>query len=491
MSLQTSLDNAIKAASNRAAEGQKLFSPIATLLDKHLRISTDLAPHLLGPLTALSFEITAVAQRHFDAFISGSTVAAPASLQPTRLPTPPNTRPPSGLAQSSYATVAGSTRARPTPSTKAPTARAPKKTPPQEPSPDNRLFVRLPNSHAARDMQGYAVLTSLRANLGTDGPLLKDVQTTKTGFALCPATPDALVSLEARKDIITGFFGQCLVERSPHWVSYRVTNVPRRVGQITDDCKQTLVPVDAQAIAQAVLEATKLAPTSVTETTYSVSNPTLPYSCWFVNFPEGTPPTISRQLRLFGTVATATFLPKRTAIVQCNRCWMWHNARSCARPPRCRLCGSTQHLEDKHSNRCNAPPPHTCPPRCMHCRGPHAVDSTDCPLRPKQARNTLTKLQKAEIRSSYAARQAQAKETAGCNHDTSDDQMAIDTTAVQTSSQPTSQPTSPQIPSVRPATPPPKSPPHQPPSTSRAIRFEDRPAMPGNRYDPLSNSTKL
>lgn len=211
--------------------------------------------------------------------------------------------------------MASSTRARSTPPTKAPTARAPKKTPPKETTPDNRLFVRLPNSHAARDMQGYAVLTSLRANLGSDGPLLKDVQTTKTGFALCPTTPNALEALETRKDIITGFFGQCLVERSPHWVSYRVTNVPRHVGQITDEYKQTLVLVDAQAIAQAVLEATQLAPALVTETTYSISNPALPYLYWFVNFPEGTSTTIPRQLRLFGTVATATYLPRKTSTV--------------------------------------------------------------------------------------------------------------------------------------------------------------------------------
>jgi hypothetical protein len=188
------------------------------------------------------------------------------------------------------------------------------------------------------------------------------------------------VIVEARRDIITSFFGQYPVERGSRWVSYSVTNVPRKVGQITADGKHTLVPVDSHAVAQAVLEATKLSPASVTETTYSVTNPTLPYSCWFVNFPEGTPAAIPRQLRLFGTVATTAYLPRKTIIVQCSCFWMWHNARSCARPPRCRLCGSTEHSEEGHSNRCNFPSPHLCP-RCLYCHGPHPADCTDCPLR--------------------------------------------------------------------------------------------------------------
>ena len=491
MSLQAALDNTVKAASDRAAEGQKLFSPIASFLDKHLRSSTNLSPHLLGPLNALSLELSSVAQRHFDAYILGS--AAPAPQQLAKPSTPPPTRPPSGLSQSTYASAASSSSnalANPTPSTKAPLSRGQRKAPQKEPAPDNRLFVRLPNSHPTREMQGFAVLTSLRAGLGADGPLLKEVQTTKTGFALCPASPDALKVLEARRDIITSFFGQYPLERGSRWVSYRVTNVPRKVGQITADGKYTLVPVDSHAVAQAVLEATKLSPASVTETTYSVTNPTLPYSCWFVNFPEGTPAAIPRQLRLFGTVATTAYLPRKTTIVQCSRCWMWHNARSCARPPRCRLCGSTEHSEEGHSNRCNSPSPHLCPPRCVHCHGPHPADCTDCPLRARTG-NAPTKLQRSEIRSSCSAKQLRTRAKAGCTY-TPIDQMAIDST-ITTAPSPSTPPTlSPRAssPSLRPTTPPPPSPLQHPPSTARAVRSEDRRASPAitNRYNLLSGS---
>jgi hypothetical protein len=77
MSLQAILDNTIKAASDRAAEGQKLFNPIATFLDKHLCSSTNLSPYLLGALNGLSIELSSVAQYHFDAYISGSGTPEP------------------------------------------------------------------------------------------------------------------------------------------------------------------------------------------------------------------------------------------------------------------------------------------------------------------------------------------------------------------------------------------------------------------------------
>jgi hypothetical protein len=102
-------------------------------------------------------------------------------------------------------------------------------------------------------------------------------------------------------------------------MSYCITNVPRLIGQITDR-DYSLVPVEAQAVAQAVQEAITYALTAVTETTYSMANPSLLYSCWFVNFPEGTLATIPRQLCLFGIVAIATYLPRKTTVVQCSRC---------------------------------------------------------------------------------------------------------------------------------------------------------------------------
>lgn len=328
-------------------------------------------------------------------------------------------------------------------------------------------------------MQAYAIYSSLRAKLGSNGPALKEVQSTKTGFALCPSSPEAIVTLEAQKESILDFFGDCHVERGSHWVSYRVTNVPRLIGQISHTGEYTLVPVDLKAMACAVSESIGLAPISVSETAFSSTNPNLASSSWFVNFPEGTSTTVlPRQLRLFGTIATARLLARKTTVIQCNRCWNWHNTRCCARPPKCRLCGSTEHLEDGHHNRCDALPPHQCPPRCLHCHGPHPANSTTCLLRPGQDYTAPTKSQKLEIRKSCFAALSQARLEKGCQTqppppspqaESTQDNMAIDTRATHTySPSPFPQPPS------RTTTPPPRSPPRAPPSTNRSARYATR-----------------
>jgi hypothetical protein len=49
--------------------------------------------------------------------------------------------------------------------------------------------------------------------------LLKEVQTTKSGFALCPSSANSLSALEAQKEKISAFFGNCQVEKGSRWVS--------------------------------------------------------------------------------------------------------------------------------------------------------------------------------------------------------------------------------------------------------------------------------
>ena len=536
--LQAALHDSTLAATTRASEGHALFSPIAVFLDKHRREVSDLTPHLRRALASLSDDLASVAQRHFDAFICGAPAPraaentnSPAQAQhasPLQRPVPPVTP---GLAQSTYASAV--TRPAPVVTDSSPTARPPKqaavpKPAPKRPGPDSRLFVRLPDSHRAKYLQAYAIYSSLRAKLGSNGAALKEVQSTKSGFALCPSSPEALATLEAQKESILDFFGVCQVERSSHWVSYRVTNVPRRIGQISQVGEYTLVPVDSEAMARAVSESIGLTPIAVTETAHSTSNPNLASSSWFVNFPEGTNTSVvPGQLRLFGTVTNARLLARKSITVQCSRCWNWHNARCCARPPKCRLCGSSEHLEEGHHNSCATPSPHRCPPRCLHCHGPHVADSPTCPLRPVEGRTTLTKGQKLGIRKSYSAALAQARLEMGCQTQppptspqgaSAQDDMAIDMTATPVPStspflQPTPQlgcqtqapPSSPQgasaqddmaidmpatpVPSTSPflqptpqptispprmTTPTPRSPSGAPPSTNRSTRYATR-----------------
>ena len=482
--LQAALLKTMTEAAARAAEGQKIFSPIATFLDSHRSCAADLPARAQRALASLSDVLAAAANQHFNAYVSGSSMDTYVQSAPSRPPSPPQSRPPSGLAQSTYAAAV---RASPPTGTPTPTRpeRPSKKASESKPlAPDNRLFVRLPDDHQARGMDGYAILSCLRGQLGTDAGLLKEVQVTKTGFALCPASLDGLKALEARKDALKVFFRDCHIERGSRWVSYRVTNVPRKVGRILEDGSYGLVPVHAQAVIQEVAEATGLSPVAAVETKYSTTNLALPFTSWFINFPEGITATIPRQLRLFGTSATARYLPRKTSVVQCTRCWMWHNARSCARPPRCRQCGSTEHQEERHHNRCDATSPHLCPPRCLHCHGPHPADYAECLLRPK-AGKSFTKLQKSEVRSTSSANLARARTETGCMFAPAQEQMTVDTPAE--ASPPAlasvSCPFPPRATPLRIRTPPPPSPLESAPLTARAVRFDNRPI---GRINPFS-----
>ena len=484
--LQTALQEATTAATTRAAEGQKIFSPIAAFLDKHRNQSVGLNPVQQRALAALSVDLATVAQHHFNAYISGITPTTPSPSPPPApahapnpsplAPPPPPSRPSSGLAQSSYATVTKSNPAKSISATQQTTTPKKKLTSDAKQfPPDHRLFVRLSADHPARKMDSYAIFSSLRTQLDTSSNALKEVQTIKTGFALCPASVEALTTLEAQKEVISAYFGACQIERSSHWISYRVTNLPRKIGQIING-QYTMIPVNPAILATEITEQSGYRPISVSETTASAANANSLSSSWFVNFSEDTKASLPTRLRIFGTIANAHFLTRKITITQCNRCWKWHNARSCARAPRCRLCGSSEHTEEGHNSSCSTPNPHCCPPRCFHCHGPHPADSANCPLRPKVG-TSRTKAQRAEIRKSCAINLARARTEQGCSSEpsttTQEQSMVIDTPLAQI------QVASP----FRPTTPPPLAPSQEPPATAGAVRFAT--PKPQNRFNSL------
>jgi hypothetical protein len=479
--LQAALQETTTTATARALEGQKIFSPIAAFLDNHRRQNVGLTPRQLGALAALSNDLANIAQQHFNAYISGAPLTnAPLTLNPAPAPaplppSPPPSRPPSGLAQSTYASVTRSPPVKNDVATRqinsdTKIGRLATKLPP----PDNRLFVRLPENHLAKSMDAYAIHTSLRFHLGTNGKLLKGVQSIKTGFALLPASIEALPALEAQKEAVAAFFKDCQIERSSRWISYRVTNVPRKVGRLAGSQYST-IPINPEILSSEITESTGLNPVSITETATSAANTNTISSSWFINFSEDSKANLPARLSLFGMIANAQLLTRRTKVVQCNRCWNWHNARSCARQPRCRLCGSTQHTEEDHINRCSSQPPHTCPPRCLHCHGPHPADYEKCLLRPGKAGTRCSKAQQAEIRKISSLELAKAREERQCCMKAPEPSQDQDMAA---NSHPSPFP-------FRTATPPPQEPLDSSPVTARAVRFVS--PKPQNSFDILMN----
>lgn len=430
--LPTTLHEAIQlatsAAATRASEAQRLYSKIADMLEEYRQEENKTLPtHLRSAFKAFCDDFFAVTQRHIDAHVRGNPRPPPPYMASVDSPkTPPTSTPP--LADStvtrsrsasrpgpysppiSYAEAVSKPRSilKDSSSTSLSIARpqARKMTSP----PDNRLFVRLDISHKAKTLPGYTVLNKLRA-LGI-GQHIQDIQTTKTGFALKPSSPESQTTLEASMADLYSFFGEgCKIERASEWTSYRITAVPRNITLLNDQYEPTQSSTTAEILASALTEAVGTAPANITQTPASVATPHDYSSSWIARFPINTP-ALPRNILLLGARASIKYLPKRTTTIQCKRCFQWHNDRICARTQRCRLCGSTVHTEPNHP--ACSPSPHSCPPRCLHCHGPHPADSLECLLRPNPKKTKLTKQQTAQIRQTCAAARIQLCQAASC-----------------------------------------------------------------------------
>src|SRR5438477_426636 len=148
-------------------------------------------------------------------------------------------------------------------------------------------------------------------------------------------------------------------------------------------------------LAESIQELTGQTISRATETKESVHSG-LYNTSWVISFLAETHCPLPRTLQILGASTTLSIIKSKPKIVQCSRCYRWHNAHSCIKPQHCRICGSTKHQEETHSTHCTAPSPHTCPTRCLNCRGPHPADNTNCPLCP-MSRRLKTKSERTAI----------------------------------------------------------------------------------------------
>lgn len=407
--ISQALRSAIEAAETRTTEGQRVFGPVSTLWDTFLESDEvrKLPVRLRSPLIALCKEVHQTATRHFDAFIKGS--------YPPRIAREPTTY--------AQAAVVGETRAEPVtceqPATREPITRKrpsaheqPETLPPllrgRQPRLETRLFVRLAPEHKARKAGGFAILCALRDKLGEQGRLLKEVQPTKTGYALCTGSLEGLAALETHAELITQSFGDCKVERQDKWTTYRLDNVPRTVRLLSG-----LQQVLGSTLRTSITDSINQTPTQVVETAQSAQSH-LPSTSWFVSFRTESHTPLPKTLRILGVSVTASIMLYKPKTVQCSRCYHWHNTRSCVRTQRCRICGSSNHSEEEHTTRCSASTPHTCPPRCLHCGGPHTATDPNCLLR-LTYRGPKTKSQRLVITETMKAARKRACVAAKCS----------------------------------------------------------------------------
>jgi hypothetical protein len=229
-SLAQNLTHLVKAAEVRSADAQRVFYPIANLWDSYVQSDEvrKLPAHLRKPLTKLCTEITAIVNKHFESYIKG-IYSNPGATPPQELlqPPPPVSRPSpqATTPPATYANITANTTPAPLakPAQQKPTAKT------ANTRPDTRLFVRIGPSHPARAAGSFALLTALKQALGTDAPLLKEVLTIPSGYALCTSSPKDLAALIQHSTLIGNKISDCRVERPQPWIIYRLTNVPRSV----------------------------------------------------------------------------------------------------------------------------------------------------------------------------------------------------------------------------------------------------------------------
>ena len=418
--LSQSLLDIAKAASARTEEGQQIFCPISAIWDNYLQTDAvrKLPTRLRKPLTALCAEISSVANKHFDAYIKG-TYPVPASQKPqpqspVSLPsgtdhlTPTSTAPPSP--PTSYAQAA----AMDGPSCHQPTRKPPLQAAKAKPTrPDTRLFVRISPEHSARAAGAFAVLTALKRSLGEHAHLLKEVLSVSTGFALCADSMESLTALESHTDTMTNTINNCKIERQAPWTTYRIDNVPRSVRTLDPHGQVTNNEVTDGILFESICDATGQTPIRAVETKRS-TEANLFNTSWSVNFLTDSHQLIPRTLRILGTTTNPRLVTYKPKTVQCTRCFLWHNTRSCSRVQRCRICGAGNHTEETHTTSCTAAKPHSCPARCIHCGGPHPADDLNCPLRPV-LKALKTKSQKEAITKASKAARSRAVAAAKCS----------------------------------------------------------------------------
>lgn len=97
--------------------------------------------------------------------------------------------------------------------------------------------------------------------------LVKEIQVTKIGFAICPASVDAQGKLDARKGEIEASLspeGQCKFEKPAKFVAYRLSGASSTYsisGGRTDELKK----ITATVVAETLASLTNVAPINILE----------------------------------------------------------------------------------------------------------------------------------------------------------------------------------------------------------------------------------
>ncbi|KKF94294.1 putative double-stranded RNA/RNA-DNA hybrid binding protein [Ceratocystis platani] len=251
---------------------------------------------------------------------------------------------------------------------------------------DNRVLVRVSADNMMRNCESVLMSASLRELDPELKKALKDVQKTKSGFALL-ANKDGRSTLLEKSDKIKNYIGPGTeVVQAVNTDAYLIGPIERYLNG-----GGRAVEVSEEIIGECFAQATRVTPVYMTSKTRGN------VKTFIVKIPAaGT--KVPRQLRMGSRlIPTRLLAEKPRAIAQCSRCFGWHDAKKCSRAQLCKHCGSSEHESSRHPKCCGAE--HECVSVCFICRGPHPADSKQCPLRKKgtapEERRTIRKAQQA------------------------------------------------------------------------------------------------
>ncbi|KKF92136.1 hypothetical protein CFO_g5510 [Ceratocystis platani] len=238
------------------------------------------------------------------------------------------------------------------------------------PRQDNRILVRISAGNKLRDCESFLMTEKLKKLDAGLGEALKNVQKTKSGFALM-AHKDSHATLLEKSDKIKKYLGPSTeVAQALNTDAYLIGPVVRHLNG-----GGKAVEVTEEMIRVCFTQATRIAPVYMTEKTRGNEKT-------FIAKIPANGAKVPRQLRMGSRLVPVRLLAEKPkATPQCTRCFGWHDAKKCSRAQLYRHCGSSEHESSKHPACCEVE--HQCVSACFICRGPHPADSKECPLRKK------------------------------------------------------------------------------------------------------------
>ncbi|POS84803.1 hypothetical protein EPUL_005394 [Erysiphe pulchra] len=208
------------------------------------------------------------------------------------------------------------------------------------------------------------------------GPTASLTQTTDNAFQ---AASEALQAKHMAPEIISVL--DSIVEKAEKWHNCWLDHVPMKINCID----KTTVEVTPEIALEEIKFELGVVPKRVTRTKKSISNPG-PVGSMIVSFASPV-----RAFRLFSTSTIARMIKRTPRITQCNRCWGFHDQRTCNRDNKCPRCASKNHKLCQGT------------PKCFNCRGPHATSDLNCPAKSIIRRGIIIHPSRTEIAKFRAA----------------------------------------------------------------------------------------